>query len=236
MSAFVPRSGRDISEKSNGVTLFSYILDLEAMVQSLAFAQESNDGQSRLQRALGLTGKEATLLMLLRDGRTRSKEQLLAGIYWRSNDDDAPDIKIVDVFICKIRKKIAGSGIEIGTAWGSGYYVENVAPLEAVLRGEAVNWAEGSAGAVRVGRPVGGVSRRKGSVRDAALDFLRQRADEKGVVRSTTRDLSSAPGVGHSGSVTFRSLEASGRLKVLKSPRAGGRHVADPVWVVKLAA
>lgn len=32
-----------------------------------------------------------------------------------------PDIKIVDVFVCKMRKKLRPYGITIDTVWGRGY-------------------------------------------------------------------------------------------------------------------
>ena len=35
--------------------------------------------------------------------------------------DDEPEMKIVDVFICKLRKKIRPFGLEIATVWGLGY-------------------------------------------------------------------------------------------------------------------
>lgn len=52
-------------------------------------------------------------------GGVRTKEQLLNAI--TSFVDDAPEIKIVDVFVCKIRKKVADLGVSIETIWGSGY-------------------------------------------------------------------------------------------------------------------
>lgn len=52
-------------------------------------------------------------------GGVRTKEQLLAAV--TSFIDDAPEIKIVDVFICKIRKKLDGLGLSILTIWGAGY-------------------------------------------------------------------------------------------------------------------
>ena len=45
---------------------------------------------------------------------------------------DEPEMKIIDVFICKLRKKLAEAGAPnlIGTVWGRGYTVRDpVAPL-----------------------------------------------------------------------------------------------------------
>jgi two-component system cell cycle response regulator CtrA len=70
-----------------------------------------------------LTGKEYQILELLslRKGTTLSKEMFLNHLY---GDMDEPDAKIIDVFICKLRKKLAGAsgGNEfIETLWSRGY-------------------------------------------------------------------------------------------------------------------
>lgn len=68
-----------------------------------------------------LTNQEFRIFEALYDsnGRVQSKEQLLRAI--APLVDDEPEIKIVDVFVCKIRKKINGLGISIDTAWARGY-------------------------------------------------------------------------------------------------------------------
>lgn len=71
-----------------------------------------------------LTGKEYQMLELLalRKGATLSKETFLNHLY---GGIDEPELKIVDVFICKLRKKIAAADPEgrhcIDTVWGRGY-------------------------------------------------------------------------------------------------------------------
>jgi two-component system, cell cycle response regulator CtrA len=70
-----------------------------------------------------LTGKEYQLLELLclRKGATLSKETLLNHLY---GGRDVPEIKIIDVFICKLRKKLflpTGGATYIETVWGHGY-------------------------------------------------------------------------------------------------------------------
>lgn len=72
-----------------------------------------------------LTTKEYLILELLslkKDGRPLSKEQILNHLY--SAVDDEPELKIIDVFVCKLRKKIekyTNGKQYIKTAWGSGY-------------------------------------------------------------------------------------------------------------------
>ena len=72
---------------------------------------------------LHLTGKEFGILELLalRKGTTLTKEQFLNHLY---GGMDEPELKIIDVFICKLRKKIAnatGGEHYIETVWGRGY-------------------------------------------------------------------------------------------------------------------
>ncbi len=74
-------------------------------------------------KPLHLTGKEYDMLefLSLRQGTTLTKGAFLNHLY---NGIDEPEAKIIDVFICKIRKKImAATGGEnyIHTEWGRGY-------------------------------------------------------------------------------------------------------------------
>jgi two-component system cell cycle response regulator CtrA len=76
---------------------------------------------------LHLTGKEYAMLELLslRKGTTLTKEMFLNHLY---GGMDEPELKIIDVFICKLRKKLAGatSGDHyIETVWGRGYVLRN---------------------------------------------------------------------------------------------------------------
>ena len=50
-----------------------------------------------------------------------SKDAIMAALYW--DKDEPGEEKIVDVLICKIRKKIKPYGIDIKTHWGRGYYL-----------------------------------------------------------------------------------------------------------------
>lgn len=75
--------------------------------------------------AAGMTVHQYGLFRALLDakGRVLSKEQLLDRLYGLEADDP-PESKIVDVFVCKVRKVIEPIGLKIGTAWGRGYYLE----------------------------------------------------------------------------------------------------------------
>src|SRR6202022_5163304 len=70
-----------------------------------------------------LTGKEYQMLELLslRKGPTLTKEMFLNPLY---GGMDEPELKIIDVFICKLRKKLANASDGrnyIETVWGRGY-------------------------------------------------------------------------------------------------------------------
>jgi len=74
-----------------------------------------------------LTGKEYAMLELLslRKGTTLTKEMFLNHLY---GGMDEPELKIIDVFICKLRKKLAaatGGMHYIETVWGRGYVLRD---------------------------------------------------------------------------------------------------------------
>jgi two-component system cell cycle response regulator CtrA len=80
-----------------------------------------------------LTGKEYQMLELLslRKGSTLTKEMFLNHLY---GGMDEPEVKIIDVFICKLRKKLAlatDGANYIETVWGRGYVLRDPAPQTA---------------------------------------------------------------------------------------------------------
>ncbi len=103
------------------ITIGDLIVDLEARNVELY-------GQK-----LHLTGKEYQMLELLalRKGTTLTKEIFLNQLY---GDLDEPNAKIIDVFICKIRKKLinaTGGQDYIETIWGRGYTLRE--PVEQAI-------------------------------------------------------------------------------------------------------
>ena len=79
-----------------------------------------------------LTGKEYQMfeLLSLRKGTTLTKEMFLNHLY---GGMDEPELKIIDVFICKLRKKLAqatGGENYIETVWGRGYVLRDPQPAE----------------------------------------------------------------------------------------------------------
>jgi len=74
-----------------------------------------------------LTNKEYAILELLalRKGSVLTKEMFLNHLY---SSMDEPEIKIIDVFVCKLRKKLADAsgGVNyIETVWGRGYMLKD---------------------------------------------------------------------------------------------------------------
>ncbi len=78
-------------------------------------------------REVHLTGKEYSILelLVLRKGMVLTKEAFLNHLY---GGLDEPEMKIIDVFICKLRKKLAAAGADnmIGTIWGRGYMIRSL--------------------------------------------------------------------------------------------------------------
>ena len=83
-----------------------------------------------------MTGKEYRILELLslRPGVTVTKEMLLDHLY---GGRDEPEIKIIDVFVSRLRKKLAQATDgkqHIETVWGRGYRLCTPAEIPALPR------------------------------------------------------------------------------------------------------
>jgi two-component system, cell cycle response regulator CtrA len=79
-----------------------------------------------------LTGKEYAILELLtlRKGTILTREMFLNHLY---GGMDEPELKIIDVFVCKLRKKLTqatGGNHYIETVWGRGYMLCDPAATE----------------------------------------------------------------------------------------------------------
>ena len=90
-----------------------------------------------------LTGKEYQMLELLslRKGTTLTKEMFLNHLY---GGMDEPELKIIDVFICKLRKKLANASSGknyIETVWGRGYVLREPTEMRRAHSGVSFNVA-----------------------------------------------------------------------------------------------
>ncbi|MGO8093196.1 helix-turn-helix domain-containing protein [Rhizobium leguminosarum] len=66
-----------------------------------------------------LTALEARVFSHLSSRELGTKQSIMMALY--SDCADEPEIKIVDVFVCKMRRKLSKFGVRIETVWGQGY-------------------------------------------------------------------------------------------------------------------
>ena len=98
--------------------------DCEAMVRTGKVVVNLDTREVSVDdHSVHLTGKEYGILELLtlRKSTTLTKEMFLNHLYGGMKE---PEIKIIDVFVCKLRKKLAavtGGNHYLETVWGRGY-------------------------------------------------------------------------------------------------------------------
>lgn len=108
-------------------------MDVEARVEALQARNEILQARvEQLEAAMGmdllppvewmLTATEARILGVLMVRECATKDAIMAALYRDVNRDEA-QIKIVDVFVCKMRSKLRSFGIQILTRWSVGYYL-----------------------------------------------------------------------------------------------------------------
>ena len=103
------------------------VKDLRRKNEVLPYRIENLLGRDGTGQRLGLSSAEYKLAHLLASSSPYNvkKEALLeARRHGSLAMNDGVHIKIVDVFICKIRRKLKPHGIEIKTIWGCGYQME----------------------------------------------------------------------------------------------------------------
>lgn len=115
------------------------VVELEQEVEAWKqYAREMSTGSSedlmlRAYNPWKLTWKELSVLFaILRRPAGVSRENIMNAVYGPIDPEEQPDIKIVDVFICKLRKKLREAGSEehrvppdaITTIWGRGYRMD----------------------------------------------------------------------------------------------------------------
>jgi two-component system cell cycle response regulator CtrA len=85
----------------------------------------STDVAERLPIEWLLTGQEAIVMGVLVGREVATKEMIYTALYQgRLIDGDDREPKIVDAFICKIRKKLKPWEVGIRTIWGRGYSLD----------------------------------------------------------------------------------------------------------------
>jgi len=71
----------------------------------------------------GLTEYESAVLGIIMAKEVIGRESILTLLYQDRHPDRRPELKIIDIFVCRLRRKVASHGVEIGTLWGRGYYL-----------------------------------------------------------------------------------------------------------------
>ena len=85
----------------------------------------ANESVEVAGQSVHLTRKEYRVLelMVLRKNTVQTKESFMNYLY---GGMDEPELKIIDIFVCKLRKKLAAvGGPEIETIWGRGYVIHD---------------------------------------------------------------------------------------------------------------
>jgi two-component system, cell cycle response regulator CtrA len=121
----LPSRGGSALNRLSTIRTGDLVVDLESRVVSVH------------DKPVPLTGKEYSILELisLRQGTTVTKEMLLSHLY---GGMDEPELKIIDVFVCYLRKKLrkaTGGKHYIETVWGRGYVLRDPAPMRAATLG-----------------------------------------------------------------------------------------------------
>jgi len=128
MSGFEVLRSLRVSKVKTPILILSGLAGIEDKVRGLGFGADDYINGARVH----LTGKEYQMLELLslRKGTTLTKEMFLNHLY---GGMDEPELKIIDVFICKLRKKLANASNGknyIETVWGRGYVLREPAEEE----------------------------------------------------------------------------------------------------------
>lgn len=109
-------------------------MDVDRRLEALEAENERlRDELEHLKASLGLrflppiemrlTGMESRMFGRLLAGGVVTKDAFMAILY-RNDGADEAEIKIVDVFLCKLRKKPRPFALPIQTIWGVGYMME----------------------------------------------------------------------------------------------------------------
>lgn len=92
--------------------------------EKVAFLEALTMATATLPVEWRLTPSEARVFGALVNREVTTKTAILAALYSDRPAEDEAEAKIVDVFICKLRKKVFPFGIAIRTVWGQGYALD----------------------------------------------------------------------------------------------------------------
>lgn len=115
---------------------------LDDALAECAMLREAMAPLTRFPGSWGLTGAEASLLSCLirAKGATVPRERIMVQMYGLEPD---VEVKIIDVLVCKIRRKLKSYGVEIKSHWGQGYFLtlESLATIRTAAAAEPLEMA-----------------------------------------------------------------------------------------------
>ncbi|NEI71041.1 hypothetical protein GR212_15790 [Rhizobium lusitanum] len=202
--------------------LIAKIYDLEAMVESLKVFNTDNMVLS-IKEKFKLTLTEARFLTALGDGRPHSKRALFEYVY-HDQFDDAPEMKIIDVFICKLRKKIFPFGLKIETIHSSGYKLHDRELLAQVMNGEV---------AQAITEEYSSDRRRNGENERAILSVLIAEMDSSGRTKLPARVIARKSGLTVPLLPIMVRLANKGKIQIKSQPTRNNKLAP---WVVQVRA
>lgn len=204
--------------------LIDLVYDLQSKVEALHGAKAESQTMS-IQQAFGMTVQEARMLSALLDGRAHSKDAIFNTV-WFDRMYDPPEMKIVDVVICKIRKKLFPYQIRIETIWGAGYLLKDSDRVTAVLNGEPLPELIATDSGAPVRRPHGEVDK-------SVLSILISEASPDGWTRIRSRDLAHSAGLKGALLPVMKRLAEKGRIQIKSQPT---RKSPQSRWIVHVNA
>lgn len=206
--------------------LIERIYELQTKLDAVS-GDDRLERESNLAKTFRLSRVEADLLLLMSDGRLRSKEQIYNYLY-SDRMLDAPSMKIIDVRMCRLRAAVTHYGVVIDTHHSLGYQlVKGADVIRRVAGGEVVVPIY-----ERYSSPT---IRRLMDLRSADLQrayrVLFSMAGGPNQVNVVGRDLVVKARSGKRPNHLIRSLERHGLITVIRGAPSGGRH---GVWTVRV--
>ena len=93
----------------------------EMLREQVEHLKKSLGAEIEIPMVFGLTKQEAVIFGCLMKMKACTKENLYNALYGITLTESEVEIKIIDVFVCKMRPKLKSFGISIDTVWGQGY-------------------------------------------------------------------------------------------------------------------
>lgn len=120
---FTPKTKASIRQRAEEMRLPDAVEYLLGVIEEISLVQPiEDDAIAQMNISLTPCERRALIALVENPNRTMHREGLFNAIYFDAVDaDDLPGLKILDVFICKLRKKLKPEHGSIETVWGVGY-------------------------------------------------------------------------------------------------------------------